>query len=72
MLSGKYRLTAATISVILQDGHHVAHTIPTGATITVPSGTDISGSRLIEVILDDKRIMMFAQDLRTRAVFLEP
>ena len=71
MLAGKYRLTGATISILEKEGRRVADMIPAGAIITVPLGTNINGNKLIDVLLDGNKIMMFAQDLRSRGVAIE-
>jgi hypothetical protein len=70
VLPGKYRLTEATIAFLPPDGHHISHTVPTGAIIVVPDGID--GNKRVELHLDGNTIMMFTQDLRLRSVLIEP
>ena len=54
-----------------EDGRYVAHTIPTGSIVTIESET-FDGNKLVEVCLDEKTVMMFTQDLRSRAEKVEP
>ena len=65
---GRYRITNPTIAMILEDGRHVAHTVPSGAIISVPNGKPFDGEKLMEVVWDGKTVMMFAQDLRSRSI----
>jgi hypothetical protein len=63
---GRYRITNPTLALFHEDGRHdVAHTVPTGAFITVDSAFD--GEKLVKVTWDGKTVMMFAADLRVRA-----
>jgi hypothetical protein len=68
MRVGTYRLTTPTIAVVIKDGNHVAHTIPAGAVLTVEDGTIFEGNKLVEVTWDEKKVLMFPQDLRARCV----
>ena len=61
-----YRITNPTLALVEENGHHVAHTVPTGALITV-NGDAFDGEKLVNVTWDGKTVMMFAQDLRVRA-----
>ena len=62
-----YRITDATLALFQEDGRHVAHTVPIGAVVTVDGNNAFDGSKLIEVVWDGKKVMMFTQDLRTRS-----
>ena len=62
---GRYRISDPTIAMFEEDGRHLARFVPTGAIIIV-DGT-FNGDRLTDVLWDDKKAMMFTQDLRTRA-----
>jgi uncharacterized protein (DUF433 family) len=64
--AGRYRIKHPTIALFREDGRHIAHTVPAGAFITV-DGAAFNGKRLVDVTWDDKKVMMFAQDLRSRA-----
>lgn len=48
-----------------EDGRHISRLVPTGAIILVDGVLD--GNRLTDVVWDDKKVMMFTQDLRSRA-----
>ena len=48
-----------------KDDRHVAETIPEGGIVQVDS-VAFDGDKLVEVIWNGKRVMMFAQDLRKR------
>jgi hypothetical protein len=67
MSVGRYRITQPTIAVFQEGGRHVAHIVPSGALITIIDGTAFDGNRLVEVTWDGRQVMMFAQDLRSRA-----
>jgi hypothetical protein len=64
---GRYRITNPTIALFNEDGHHVAHTVPAGAFIHIDSAP-FDGNRLVDVTWDDKKVMMFTQDLRSRSM----
>ena len=49
----------------LLDGRYVAHHVPGGSTIMVDGLLD--GDKLMNVLSADKKVLMFTQDLRTRA-----
>jgi hypothetical protein len=61
----RYRLKNPTLALLEEDGRHVAHTVPTGAIVAVDGNFD--GDKLVAVQWDGKKVMMFAQDLRSRA-----
>jgi hypothetical protein len=63
---GRFRLTNPTLALVHEDGRHVAHTVPTGTIIVVDS-TAFDGEKLVNVIWDGTKVMMFAEDLRARA-----
>jgi len=65
----RYRITQPTNAMFEESGRHVARHVPTNAIILI-DGT-LNGDRLTNVRWDDQDVMMFTQDLRTRAV-LEP
>jgi len=62
----RYRITDPTLAMFEEDGRHLARFVPTGAIITVDGAFD--GNRLMDVVWDEKKVMMFTEDLRTRAV----
>ena len=63
---GRYRINSPTIALFEQDGRHIADTVPAGAVIEIHSDS-FDADKLVEVLWDEKRVMMFAQDLRKRA-----
>ena len=62
-VSDRYRIKSPTIALSLQDGRHVAMTVPSGAIITVGK---IDGNELVEVTWEGTIYLMFAQDVRSR------
>ena len=63
---GRYRITKPTICVCQEDGRHVAQMVPAGTVVTVDSAA-FDHERLVDVTWDGSQVMMFAQDLRSRA-----
>jgi len=63
---GRFRIKNPTIALFHEDGRHVAHTVPEGAVIRVDSAA-FDGDKLVDVTWDGKKVMMFTQDLRSRA-----
>jgi hypothetical protein len=49
MPEGHFRITNPTIALFMEDGRHVARTIPYGALVVVPNGKTFDGDKLIEV-----------------------
>ncbi len=62
----RYRIASPTLALFQEDGRHVARTVPAGAIITVDNGA-FDGNKLIDVTWEGKKVMMFTQDLRSRA-----
>ena len=61
-----YRLKTPTLAIMtLDDGHKIPMTIPIGSTVEV-TATDVNGNRLVDVLWEDKAVMMFTIDLRER------
>jgi hypothetical protein len=56
--------------LFLQDGHYVSQMIPDGTVITL-EGATFNGNKLIEVVWEGKVVMMFTQDVRSRADRIE-
>jgi hypothetical protein len=65
MLPGKYRIKSPTIALFENNGHHAAALVPVGAIVEVASAT-FDGDTLVEVIWDERRVIMFSKDLRRR------
>jgi hypothetical protein len=70
MSSAKYRITSPTLALFPEDSRQVAHTIPEGTIVRVDNKT-FDGNKLVNVTWQGKQIMMFAQDLRSRAMALK-
>ena len=47
------------------DGRHVARTVPDGALVSIDESL-LNQNKLVEVLWNETRVMMFAQDVRTR------
>ncbi len=62
----RYRITQPTIAMFLEKDRHVARHVPTDSIILVDGTLD--GDKLTNVRWDDQDVMMFTQDLRSRAV----
>ena len=63
---GRYRITNPTIALFHENGRYVAHTVPTGALITIKDNAAFDGEKLMTVVWDKREVMMFTQDLRAR------
>ena len=66
-MRGRYRLTQPTLAMVAVDSHHEAITVPTGAILDL-DGRTFNGERLMEVLWDDRRVLMFTEDLKLRSV----
>ncbi len=64
---GRYRITQPTIALFEQEGRHVARTVPEGAIIKIDSAA-FDGNKLVDVSWDNNKVMMFTQDLWSRAL----
>ena len=62
----KFRINTPTIALFLEDGRQVARTIPGGAEVIVSDENALQENKLIEVQWAEKRVRMFAQDIRAR------
>ena len=68
MLSGRYLMIKPTIALFEEHGRRVVHTVPAGAFVTTDFKT-LEDGKLTVVSWHGKMVMMFIQDLRTRAEF---
>jgi hypothetical protein len=66
---GRYRFNSPTLALLEEAGRHIARTVPAGS--VVEGDGAIERDRLVKVQWDGKRMMMFAQDLRSRAELIE-
>jgi len=55
------------MALFLENGRHVAGMVARDTVITVDLEA-FDGDRLVDVTWNDKKVMMFTQDLRSRAV----
>jgi len=69
-MATRYRIKDPTIAMFQLEGKHVAHTVASGTVVEVTQG-GIEGDRLVDVIWNDREVMMFTQDLRARAELIE-
>jgi hypothetical protein len=63
---GRYRLKNPTLALHDEGGRHVARTVPAGAVVLV-DGATFDGNKLVEVSWDGTKVMMFTEDLKSRA-----
>jgi hypothetical protein len=66
-MRGRYRLTAPVLAVFAVDGHHESATVPAG-TIVDLDGKPFNGERLMDVVWDGRKVMMFTDELRAKTV----
>jgi hypothetical protein len=64
---GRYRITNPKIALFEEGGRHVARIVPVDAIVSVDSAA-FDGNKLVDVTWNDKKVMMFTQDLRSRAL----
>jgi hypothetical protein len=65
MTSERYLIHSATIALFFEDGRYVSHVVPEGTMVSL-DGKTFNGNKLMEVIWNEKAVMMFTQDLRSR------
>lgn len=65
MTTERYLINSPTIALFFEDGRYVSHLVPEGTTISL-DGKTFNGNKLMEVMWDEKAVMMFTQDLRSR------
>jgi hypothetical protein len=66
---GRYRFNSPTLALLEEEGRHVARTVPAGSVVEIDGAFE--SDKLVEVLWDGMRVMMFAQDLRSRAELAE-
>ena len=69
MTGQSFRLEVPTLGILSIDGDvkRIPITLPLDAIVTVKNGP-FNGTRLVDVLCEGKTVLMFTQDLRTRAV----
>ena len=63
--SRQYRIKSPTMAILSSEAERTWATVPVGAIVSI-SEDPREGDRLIDVIWNGKRYVMFAQDLRDR------
>jgi hypothetical protein len=66
----QYRMISPTIALFFEAGRHVARTVPSGSIITIES-LESDSDELVDVIWNDSKVKMFAQDIKTRGERLD-
>jgi hypothetical protein len=61
----KYRINSPTLALFGEDGYKAPGTVP-GGSIVVIDEDSFKENKLVEVLWDGKKVMMFAQDVRAR------
>ena len=61
----KYRITKATIALFLEENRQVARTLVEGSIIALDKKL-LDDDRLVDVRWEEKTVMMFTQDIRSR------
>jgi hypothetical protein len=69
-MSARYRINDSTIAMFQEEAGYVARTIASGAVVDVCNDA-IDSDGLVDVIWNGRRVMMFTQDLRSRAEIIE-
>jgi hypothetical protein len=66
-MRGRYRLTAPALAVFPVNGTHQSATAPIG-TILDLDGKPFNGERLMDVLWDGRKVMMFTDELRVKTL----
>jgi hypothetical protein len=61
----RYCMKSPIIALFFEDGRYVTLVVPAHAVVAVDSSAFI-GNKLVGVSWDEKKLMMFAQDIRAR------
>jgi hypothetical protein len=62
-IAERYCMKSPIIALLFQDGRYVTLVVPASAVVAVDSNAFI-GNKLVGVSWDEKKLMMFAQDIR--------
>jgi hypothetical protein len=62
-MHGQHRLTQPTLALVSVNGHHEAITVP-AETIVDLDGRTFNGERLMEVLCEGRKVLMFTEDLK--------
>jgi hypothetical protein len=66
----RFRIQSPTIALFFEDGRHVARTVPGGSVIQIDSEV-YDDNKLVNVVWNERTVMMFAQDVRSRGEEIE-
>lgn len=66
----RYRMSKPTIALVIEEGRHVARTIPEGDIVAIDA-TLPDSSKLVEVTWNEKTVLMFSQDVKNRGEKLD-
>ena len=66
----RYRINDPTIAMFQEKGGYTARTVASGTVVEVGDGP-MEGDKLVDVVWDGRNVMMFTQDLRSRAERVE-
>jgi len=66
MVNSRYRITTPCLGILSENDHRIPITVPVNSIVTVVEGPD-DPNRLVDVIWEGTKFMMFTQDLRERA-----
>jgi hypothetical protein len=67
MLSGKrFRLKAETIAIETNGDKRIAIHVPAGSVVTVESDPRPDDRRMLDILWEGRKIVMFADDIRKR------
>ena len=69
-LRENYRLNKAILSIYSKDGCRIPIMVPAGAIVTVTEGP-LDGLRMVDVVWEDKTVMLFTVDLRDRGTLIK-
>lgn len=68
-MPARYRINDPTIAMFQEEGGYVARTMASGTVVDINDAIDCD--KLVDVVWDGRKIMMFTQDLRSRAERIE-
>ena len=70
-ISETYKLNKPILSIFSDaNGHRIPIMVPVGSLVTVANGP-LDGLRMVDVVLDEKTVMMFTTDLRDRGTLVK-
>jgi hypothetical protein len=64
---GRYRLIALATALFVVDGHHKSATVAVGTVLEL-DGKQFNGEKLMDVLWDGHKVIMFTDELRVKSV----